>query len=406
MQHPWAKTIRKLLLLTALYAASGIAQQTPSGMQLAGLAVHQETGRSIYLGGIYVDASLSRPFEYIDHPGPKIMEYRVVARRTSMRSLLGSMLLQSEVATGEAPGAATNTFANTILSAVRGSLYAGDRLEIKLGPDGDTLAQLNAHTLARSPGTQVLNYLVMGWIGERGSATAFRNSILADRINPELLAMLRQSTYTSERRAQVVAWTAPQQAQPIADKFTDTATGAGIASTVPLEEVQPQARARFSLPPPVAEAATGVADPGLPVSSAAAIQVASLTPVQGLIEDARLDVANMDIKLYSQRLSAFHTGVVSRVYGEIRYPRRAVKRGLEGRLELDLSLREDGSLLEVSVVQSSGHNILDEAAVKAAEQAFGTNALGSIDPVAVAEFSTTDSGNLVIPVPVTFMLTP
>ena len=156
MQHTWAKTIGKLLLLTALYAVSGIAQETPSGMQLAGLAVHQETGRSIYLGGIYVDASLSRPFEYIDHPG-------------------------------------------------------------------------------------------------------------------------------------------------------------------------------------------------LPVSSAAAIQVASLTPVQGL--------------------------------------------------------REDGSLLEVSVVQSSGHNILDEAAVKAAEQAFGTDALGSIDPVAVAEFSTTDSGNLVIPVPVTFMLT-
>ena len=423
MQHPWARTIRGLLLLTAVYAVSGIAQETPSGMQRAGLALHQETGRSIYLGGIYVDASLSRPFDYIGNPGPKIMEYRVEARRTSMRSLLGSMLLQSEVATGEAPGAATNAFANTILSAVRGSLYAGDRLEIKLGPDGDTLAKLNAHPLARSPGTQVLNYLIMGWIGERGPATAFRNSILADRINPELLTMLQQSTYTSERRAQVVAWTAPQEAQPIAgqsaDPATDTAepapagikgppvpvTGASIASATSLEEVQPRARAIFSLPPSVAEPTAGVADPGLSVSSAATVQVASLTPAQGLLEDARLDVANMDIKLYSQRLSVFHAGVVSRVYGEIRYPRRAVKRGLEGRLELDLALQEDGSLLGVSVVQSSGHNILDEAAVKAAEQAFRINAPGSIDPVAVAEFSTTDSGNLVIPVPVTFMLT-
>ena len=48
------------------------------------------------------------------------------------------------------------------------------------------------------------------------------------------------------------------------------------------------------------------------------------------------------------------------------YPPEAVARGLEGEVRVILVLTEDGSLADVQVAASSGHAILDNAAVKAA----------------------------------------
>ncbi len=47
------------------------------------------------------------------------------------------------------------------------------------------------------------------------------------------------------------------------------------------------------------------------------------------------------------------------------YPLEAVARGLEGETILMLTYRADGSLLEARVAKSSGHAILDEAALRA-----------------------------------------
>lgn len=48
------------------------------------------------------------------------------------------------------------------------------------------------------------------------------------------------------------------------------------------------------------------------------------------------------------------------------YPPAAVARGLEGEVRLLLTLTDDGNIRDVSIAASSGHAILDQAAVKAA----------------------------------------
>ncbi|HNO58594.1 MAG TPA: energy transducer TonB, partial [Accumulibacter sp.] len=48
------------------------------------------------------------------------------------------------------------------------------------------------------------------------------------------------------------------------------------------------------------------------------------------------------------------------------YPPEAVARGLEGEVRLLLELDDDGTIREVGVVASSGHRLLDQAAVNAA----------------------------------------
>lgn len=61
------------------------------------------------------------------------------------------------------------------------------------------------------------------------------------------------------------------------------------------------------------------------------------------------------------------------------YPAEAVARGLEGEVRLLLALGEDGSIADVQVASSSGHAILDNAAIKAAY------AMGRLTGVAARE---------------------
>ena len=48
------------------------------------------------------------------------------------------------------------------------------------------------------------------------------------------------------------------------------------------------------------------------------------------------------------------------------YPPEAVARGIEGEVRLIITLTDDGSIADVNVAASSGHPILDNAAIKAA----------------------------------------
>lgn len=436
MKHP----ILMLCLCSAVIATLSMAAYTPAravegGFRLTGLGLHQDTGRDIYLGGIYLRSETARPENFNESTGPRIMEYRIIARRTSMRSLLGSMLLQSQIATDKAPDTATANFIDTILSAVNQSLYAGDSLEIELTRAGDTVARLNGLELARVANARIANYLLMGWVGEAGPSTIFREAITSGEVNPSLLAKLEANTYTAHRQSEIGEWLHRNRSidthdvdagEPAAKTIQNTASEADATETpsttpsraAPIALLQPvTVDARYRQVPRHLEEAPepAVADTGAKKTleiaesdedSAGPVQIASLEPVVTLPPGNRLEreVRSLGLQEYFQRLGSFHSDMVRRVYGKIRYPRRAVRRSLEGRLELDITMTGAGELLGIQIVQSSGHRILDDAAVSAARAAFAERAFETVDPVAIAEFGDFDSGELTVPVPVNFRL--
>ncbi|HVZ34352.1 MAG TPA: energy transducer TonB, partial [Polyangiaceae bacterium] len=51
-----------------------------------------------------------------------------------------------------------------------------------------------------------------------------------------------------------------------------------------------------------------------------------------------------------------------------RYPRAAARAGLEGRVVLALRIARDGGLVGLRVASTSGHGLLDEAALDAARE--------------------------------------
>ncbi|HET8899796.1 MAG TPA: energy transducer TonB [Rhodanobacteraceae bacterium] len=69
--------------------------------------------------------------------------------------------------------------------------------------------------------------------------------------------------------------------------------------------------------------------------------------------------------------AAYMSAWVARVQriGNLNYPDEARQRGLHGQLILTVVLRRDGSIKHVEVIQSSGHKLLDAAAMRIVRQA-------------------------------------
>ncbi|MEH6589339.1 MAG: TonB family protein [Halioglobus sp.] len=430
------KTIVRYILTmglscTTLTLATG-ATALDADVRMLGLAMHQETGRNIYLGAVHIGSNTPNPDSLLTVTPPKVMEYRVIARRTSMRSLLGNMLLQGEVASGASPDTAAVEFADLLLTSVQGSLYAGDSFELLLTTEGRLTAYLNDQELVSVSNKGIFEYLLLGWISENGPSTTFRNSILRTDVDGSLLSAYDAHTPSDERVELIASWSEPQEepaaiaqapretaptvalatvaisnsvakSDPVETPFNSSVTSADVASV----ESSPEEIATATQAPAPAPAPEEVI-----LASVGAVQIGSDEEVledtdESIVEstvggsDTSDAIASMDITEYSQRLYGFNNSVIKLVYSKIQYPRRAVRRDIQGALELDVTILEDGSLVQVAVAESSGYTILDNAAVEAAEAALAKS-MGDIDPVAVAEYGS--NGSLVIPVPVNFIL--
>lgn len=471
-------------LTLSLLLGSGHAGAGYPYLHTVGLAVHQETGRDIYVAALRSSGGTSVE-RFLLGKGTLLMEQRVVARRTSARSLLGNLLLQAELATGAQPSASVTRLISDLIDAVQGSLYRGDSLEIARLASGDVVAHLNDVELARSDDPAVFSYLLAGWTGDSGPSAAFREVLTRPTLDPDLASRYASQTADPERVAAVMAWARPSAAEDSSaaaaspqasgqstagsedapaeersplrdgpdtadgqntaatdtDRNTDRDTttvampldlseGAGSTATVVLASmdasaVSRKARAGRGEPSVVAPQPKRPTDT---VSPSAAVEipqpevqpdssphgVSGQTPgteaLAALVNPAPMerpgptaDTAALAASEYSRRLGAFNDLVIRRVYAEIEYPRAAVRRSLEGALELDVTIGADGELSDVAIARSSGYRMLDGSAVRAAKKGLKRIDPEKIDPVAVAEYGG-ESGELVIPVPVSFRL--
>ena len=335
---------------------------------------------------------------------------------------MGNILLQGELATGSPPNANIIKFAGEIMAAVQGSLYAGDSLEIRLDKNNSTTAALSGIELARTNKREVSDYFLKGWVNEGGPSTAFRSSILSSDIDSSLMSIYSAHAISNERLAVINSWAEPIETEtPDAEAAPAASAVAAVAAVaaVPAAAEVSTASGQLAITTPALSSAIDEslaipeANPMATEQAAAAepVLLASLSPTQEMIlpepDDKTAAVAvveAIDAMEYSQRLATFNTRILRSVYSHIRYPRAAVRRNIQGTLELDLVVSNEGSVLDITVARSSGHSMLDKSAVKAARQAFEDTPLSEIDQVAVAEYSE-DGDQLIIPIPISFILT-
>jgi protein TonB len=84
----------------------------------------------------------------------------------------------------------------------------------------------------------------------------------------------------------------------------------------------------------------------------------------GDVEEAVVDINTREDKFYSYMLH-----LKKKIEGVWVYPSSAAKSGLGGTLAVEFSIAKDGQLLYVNLLDSSGHTILDESAMRAIKSA-------------------------------------
>jgi TonB family protein len=418
--------------LVCLLSANTV-RSSVDGARLIGLAMHQEVGRNIYIGAIHYNSLIPVPIDIVGAAGPKTMEYRVVARRTSIRSLIGSILLQGELATGKPPSNNAIEFAGDLMSAVKGSLYEGDSLTISLNSRNTLIAALNGQQLARSDNRDVADYLLMGWVSERGPSQAFRRSILSQSIDSSLRSAYDKQAASTERIAAVQSWNMPVVlSEPLTESTEEPMVAAVLEQHIAANEeakwpnsqvVQALAplnaiasdinefvteRPNSSVLPGTEANYLSKSIPAAELTAAEPVQFASLTLTREMMSsesDATATWDAIDAIEYTQRLAAFNNQVMRSVYAKIRYPKSAVRKNVQGKLELDLTVAKDGTLLSVTVALTSGSQLLDKSAIRAANSAFSSTVIEGIDSVSVAEYGDAAGDTLLIPVPISYVLT-
>ena len=399
-----------------------VSARAQSGLEPVGMSVYTETARDIYIAALRLPPGTVMQNLMLSPP-PKAMEYRIATRRISSRGFSGTMLLQGELGSGgRAPEQAINALAG-LKASMKGSLVQGDRFIIYLDESDNTVFLLNNTELLRVADGSVFDFFFSGWVGE-GSAATFRNQLLAGTLNPTIRDRFDKLKPSGSRIEAVAAWntegdesgtnvaaataTAATATAAAAAAATTTTTAVAAAAAVPAPEAAAAAAATAAAvstaapaaSKPAAEPAPAKAAPKPPAREKPREIAMAPTPETAVAElDEALE--ELDDRDYQRSLREYISRVMTQVYGEVRYPRRAIKYNWEGRVELLARLDASGGLLEVIVDSTSGHTGLDKAAQSAVERAAPFPELSA---VAKAELAADEGDGYIMAIPVTFSL--
>lgn len=168
----------------------------------------------------------------------------------------------------------------------------------------------------------------------------------------------------------LLRWPMPTRGQPELPTPTQPATEAVPQANVEVSEATTPEEASHSPQPaePVQEAATAPAAPVvLPTNiRQLAQEIVSMAERQPMPQTntriRRIDAAAPETVTDAYYLDAWRRKV-ERI-GQLNYPQEARERQLYGTLRLLVSIEPDGDLRDVRLLASSGHDVLDEAALR------------------------------------------
>lgn len=170
----------------------------------------------------------------------------------------------------------------------------------------------------------------------------------------------------------------PQQA-PAPSKSAATLTRPEKAAALPdaPPQAKPELAAEAAAPAPADIPAPAVDTPPLPTATQLITRSFALASLNSELQQKletrakrprlKFISANTQEYKYAAYMEAWRAKV-ERI-GNLNYPDEARQRKLSGSLLLDVALRPDGSVVEIIVRRSSGHKVLDDAAVRIVELA-------------------------------------
>jgi protein TonB len=389
-----------LWALLALAASFAVALDDFDDLQMNGLAAFEELRKEYYIGALYLESLSTDPATIVGMPGRKRMSIRITADRwTPLRfAQQWNQTILINNTSQELNANVMDVLAFTSLP--KGDLTAGDQLTVDLLPDVGTRVMLNGTPLLQTRSDGLFRLLLNTWVGARPSSSEFKRDMLqlpTDSAGTALLGRYESIQPSDARRKLVAGWggkietvaaadTTPPPPPPgestvVRGRSSDTTSAvpaAAPAATTSAAIAAPTVNAPVIAPPPsIASTPAAAAPPPAPAPAPTPAESAP-TPATPAPEPAPQPVQQSapavaaapaaDTSAQEALYNAYSNNLRKLIYSQLRYPRRAVEREIEGLVVLRVITNRSGALIDAQLAQSA-HTLLNKAAQEATAKA-------------------------------------
>ncbi len=404
-----------LCALLALTSSVAVAQSDFDDLQMNGLAAFEQLRKEYYIGALYLESLSTDPANVVGMPGRKRMSIHITADRWPplrfAQQWNQTILINNS--SQELNANVMDVLAFTSLP--KDDLVSGDRMTVDLLPDVGTRVTLNGTPLLQTRSDGLFRLLLNTWVGARPSTSDFKRDMLqlpTDGAGTALLGRYQSLEPDESRRKLVASWggkidtvaaaATPSPTPPppgegtiVRGRSTDTSSAAvaagatttstAVAAPVVSAPVIAPPPSMSSTPAPAPAPAPTPAEPAPAAAVAAAAPAPEPEPEPEPAEEAAPVVAAAqppaptptptptptpvaDPNVHESLYNAYSNDLRRLIYSQLRYPRRAVEREVEGLVVLRVISNRSGALIDAQIAQSA-HTLLDNAAREATTKA-------------------------------------
>ena len=377
------------ILIVVVFSVMALFPSLASALEMQGAAIYQRLNNDVYIASIHSGSSNSNA--WLNSSAPLRLEMRILAQRLSPRRFYrlwneGLAINLSQKQMNEQVDELTR-----FMYLLKDDLVEGDHVVIS-NETGKTRVSVNEVELLVVDKPKMVKSLLNVWIGKYPRSQQFKERLInmsaSDR--SAMNTRLTNMTFQPDRVAVIEGWIKPstkkQEENVAVVAVSDDEQGVDLAvAAVGVTTAVSQQAAIANIPDTAKGAglATGDASSNKEGDSTAsdeqtgpteeeleAQRLAAEAAAREAAEEAERERQEQMLRIERQLAeSSYYRDMLNQANSKVKYPRSALKRKLQGVTRVNIVLNRNGSVKLAQVLESSEHNVLDKAALKAAEAA-------------------------------------
>ena len=368
-------------ILAVVCFLCSVVASSASALELQGAAVYQRLNNDVYIASIHSGNSDSQA--WLNSRAPLRLEMHILAETLSPRRFSrlwneGLAINLSQRQMNEQVDELTR-----FMYVLKDNLVEGDEVAIS-NETGETRVTVNGVELLMVEKPGMVQSLLKAWIGKYPRSQQFKERLInmsgSDR--SAMKKRLMGAQWQPERVAVIESWKKPKKKkaapvntakEPVPVSAPAVASTVSVAPSVVVSEA-PEATLPETTTPetttPEEPTPETIQQEGPSAEELEAQRLAAEAQVRAAAEEAERE-RQEQMRRVEQQLaeSAYYRNVLSVANGNVKYPRSALKRQLQGVTRINMVLDREGNLTAAQISETSEHPVLDKAALKAAQSA-------------------------------------
>lgn len=335
-----------------------------------GTASFSELGKQLYLGTLFLDTPAQSANDILNSSQKKRMELRFTGSMSKRR--WGQNWTQSIAINSprETMVSAADDL-SAALSAFQGNLEPGDQVIIEYDPLYGTNVSVNGVILVKDKSSALFTLFLSSWIGPVPPSSQFKSAILGQADSKNDYTAFAATKPQPTRISAVKGWSTALKAEE--ELAAAEALAAEEAKKAEEEAVKKAEEEAIK----TAEGEALEEEKRLALIEEEKLKAQEASRKQAEAEAAKRAAEAEKAKAAEEEYSVvailaqqdYTTQIIRKIYKSVSYPKAAVKKNVQGSVRASVTVNRDGSVGKIAILQQSGFEILDKAALDAINKA-------------------------------------